>query len=430
MRREFGWPLAELGNIRLRKGDLVGAEEAFVAAHEHVWCPHPGLALVRLAQGEVDAAAELIDDAIAHPFLSPSKERPPSSDLTLAPLLEAQVEIAVAAGDLDTARRAATSLRSIGDTYASPWLHASSGLAAARISLAEGDADAAARSATGAVADWADIGAPYETAVARMVLADAHAMAGRDASARLEWSAAARAFEEFGAARAAADAQARLVDPDRSDGREGAVPGPGGTATEAAVEPATFRLEGDTRHISFAGQDVTLRDLKGFRYLARLLADPGRELHVLDLVAVEQGTLPTGAPATVGEAELEVSHGQGIAAIDEAARDAYRRRLADVEDDLDDAHRCNDPARAELAERDREYLMAELARAVGLGGRLRQVGSDAERARTAVARTLRYAIARLHEHHPPLAAHLESSVRTGTYCSYRPEPRARVEWAF
>ena len=97
MRREFGWPLVELGTIRLRKGDLVGAEEAFVAAHRHAWTPHPGLALVRLAQGDVHAAAELIADAIAHPFDIPSKERPPFGDLRLAPLLDAQVEIAAAA---------------------------------------------------------------------------------------------------------------------------------------------------------------------------------------------------------------------------------------------------------------------------------------------------------------------------------------------
>ncbi len=52
MRREFGWPLVELGNIRLRRGDLLGAEEAFLGAHERAWSPHPGLALLRLAQGE------------------------------------------------------------------------------------------------------------------------------------------------------------------------------------------------------------------------------------------------------------------------------------------------------------------------------------------------------------------------------------------
>ena len=107
MRREFGWPLVELGNIRLRKGDLVGAEDAFMAAHERAWSAQPGLALLRLAQGDVQAASRLIADAITHPFDVPWKERPPSGELRLAPLLEAQAEIAAAEGDLPTARRAA-----------------------------------------------------------------------------------------------------------------------------------------------------------------------------------------------------------------------------------------------------------------------------------------------------------------------------------
>jgi hypothetical protein len=133
----------------------------------------------------------------------------------------------------------------------------------------------------------------------------------------------------------------------------------------------------------------------------------------------------------VGEADLEtVVGGGGLPALDAQARDAYRRRLAEVEDDLEDARRCNDPTRAELAERDRDYLVAELARAIGLGGRLRTVGSDAERARTAVTRTLRYAIDQLTERHPTLAAHLDNCVRTGTYCSYRPDPLLRVVWSF
>ena len=97
MRREFGWPLAELGNIRLRRGDLAGAEEAYVAADEHAWSPFPGLALLRLEQGDVDSASTFIADAVAHPFNIPSKERPPFGDLRLAPLLDAQAEIAAAA---------------------------------------------------------------------------------------------------------------------------------------------------------------------------------------------------------------------------------------------------------------------------------------------------------------------------------------------
>ena len=124
LRREFGWPLVELGNIRLRKGDLDGAETAFLAAHERMWSAQPGLALLRLAQGDTSQAAAMIADEIADPFDLPWKERPPLSDLRLAPLLAAQAEIAHAGGDGVTARAAADALARIATSFPSPSLHA------------------------------------------------------------------------------------------------------------------------------------------------------------------------------------------------------------------------------------------------------------------------------------------------------------------
>ncbi len=419
MRREFGWPLAELGNIRLRKGDLAGAEEAFLAAHEHVWCPHPGLALVRLAQGRVAEASTLIEDAIAHPFQSPSKERPPFGDLTLAPLLEAEVEIAVAAGDLETARRASASLRATATVYRSPWLVASASLAEARAALLAGDLDRAVEASTDAISGWAGIGAPYETATARMVLAEAHARCGRQTTAHLERQAAATTFQTFGAELRASEARALLDGEPPTDHRVG---------HHRPVEPSRFRLDGGIRDISFAGQNALIGDLKGFRYLARMLAQPEREFHVLDLVAVEQGTLPSPGAAHASERRAEGLDGQGLPTLDDQARQAYRRRLADIDEDIEDARRSNDTARIELAQRDRDYLITELTHAVGLGGRLRAVGSDSERARMAVARTIRYAISRVDEHNEALATHLENCIHTGTYCSYRPDPLAKVTW--
>jgi hypothetical protein len=119
---------------------------------------------------------------------------------------------------------------------------------------------------------------------------------------------------------------------------------------------------------------------------------------------------------------------EGIPLLDAEARSSYRRRLVEVEEDIEDAQANDDLARLELAERDREYLMAELSSAVGLGGRYRTTGGDAERARTSVTRTLRYALAKLAEHHPLAAGHLERSINTGTYCSYTPDPTALVSW--
>lgn len=416
MRREFGWPLVELGNIRLRKGDLAGAEEAFLAAHAHAWSPHPGMALLRLAQGRSEEAAELIDAAIAHPFAIPSKERPPFGDLCLAPLLDAQVEIAYARGEAETARQAADRLGSIADSYPSAALTAAASLADARASLLAGGTDKGIAGSSAAMAAWTEIGAPYEAACARMVLGDAYQAAGNRDSARLEWQAAVDGFAVFGAS-GQAERAARLV-------RSG---NPTPAAHVSGMVRASFVRQGDSRAVGFSEDVVVVRDLKGYRYLGRLLSDPRREFHVLDLAAVETGALPTKSQpdeATVHSAEGDT----GLPLLDDAARSAYRRRLLEVEEDIDEAREQNDLGRLELAERDREYLITELARDAGFAGGHRTIGGTSERARSSVTRSIRYALERLSEASPALAAHLRQCVRTGTYCSYIPDALAPVEW--
>jgi hypothetical protein len=416
MRREFGWPLVELGNIRLRKGDLEGAQEAFLAAHEHAWSPHPGLALLRLAEGDVAAAAALVADAIEHPIEVPWKERPPFGDLRLAPLYDAQAEIAAVAGDAPTLSVAAAALRDVAERFPSSGLAASAALATAREALLAGDTDAAIHTSSGAVAAWADLGAPYETAGARVVLGHAHELAGSPGRARMEWQAALAGFTGFGAPGRAA--QVRELLEGRTEAETPPLRPVGGSIT------ATFRRAGPSRSVCFRGHQVLVPDLKGFRYLERLLAEPGREFHVLDLVAVEHGTLRR---AGAGPDEVSVPD-VGLPVLDDEARAAYRRRLADVDEDIAEAEAMHDLGRLALAQRDRDYLVAELTRAVGLGGHSRTVGGTSERARTSVARSLRYALRRLGEQHADLGAHLDRTVRTGTYCSYEPDPLSPVVW--
>ena len=424
MRREFGWPLVELGNIRLRRGDLDGAEEAFLEAHRHAWSPQPGLALLRLEQGDADAAAAMIADAIEHPLDIPSKERPPFGDLRLAPLYDAQSEIAFARSDSTAARDAAHRLGDVAARYPSPFLRSWHALAVARAALLDGEPGAAITAANEAVAHWSEAGAPYEAATARVVLGHALAADRRDDAARFEWEAAAAAFREFGAEQRAASAASCRAPAEPHDGR---APVRDTAVSRTGRGPQVgFGIEGGLRRVDFEGSVTTMRDLKGLRYIARLIAAPEREIHVLDLVAAEQGVLrPEDA-----HPEVPARHGgeEGLPMLDDTAREAYRRRLAEIDDDIDDAHRMNDPARAELAERDREYLIAELGRAIGLGGRRREVGGSAERARTAVARSIRYALDQLAEHQPVLAARLRTCLRTGIYCSYEPDPVAPIAW--
>jgi tetratricopeptide (TPR) repeat protein len=398
LRRELGWPLTELGRIRLQRGDIEGAERALLAAHRAGWDPQPGLALVQLAQGEIAMAAASIRDALERPLRMPSKELPPDTELQRAPLLEAQVEIEIAAGNPDRARSAAEELELVAARFQSKALVAGATLARGRVRLAEGDAAGAEQSFSDAARLWNDVGAPYEVALARMGLAEALRAGGSEHQADLELQAARTVLE-----------------------RIAQVAGGDGTDEQPAAD-LSLRREGDYWSVVFEGRTVRMRDLKGMRYLARLLAHPGREFHVLDLVAAENAG---AAPAESGLA-AELSRralGDAGEMLDARAKNAYRRRLAEIEDDIAQAGALGDTERAAQAGAEREFLVRELSRAVGLGGRDRRAASASERARVAVTRAIRQGIVRISGHHPELGEHLDSAIRTGTYCAYDPDVR-------
>ena len=428
LRRELGWPLTELGRIRLRRGDVDGAEEAFLAAHRAGWDPQPGLALVQLARGDVGLAAASIREALDHPSTVPSKEWPPNTELRRAPLLEAQVEIEVAAGDLARARSAAGELERVAATFRSRALAAGAVLALGRVRLAEGDAAGARRDFEAAVHGWREVGAPYETSVARLELARALRADGKEEQALLELRAAQAELERMGAvSHPSLAAHAGGVAGPRDAGAPASHVPPRPASDARPVDDAVFRREGDYWSVVCEGHTARLRDSKGLRYLARLLAEPGRELHVLELVARERGG--SDAACEVAEPGLRIA-GAGDAGelLDERARAAYRRRLAEIEEDVEEARSVGDARRAAQAEAERDVLVRELARAIGLGGRERRAGSASERARSAVTRAVRHAVARIGEHDAPLGAHLGRAVRTGTWCAYLPDPRVPVAW--
>src|SRR5215472_3587365 len=194
-----------------------------------------------------------------------------------------------------------------------------------------------------------------------------------------------------------------------------------------------FRREGQYWTVCYQGLVARLTDAKGLRLLARLLADPGREFHAVDLAAADSQT-PRPAPAPVlaaagrGELPVRPDLGDAGALLDATAKAAYQARLGELAAELEDAERCSDPGRAATASAERDFLVAELARAVGLGGRDRRAASHAERARLNVTRAIRAAMANLARANPPLGAHLAATIRTGRYCSYTPDPRAPITW--
>ncbi len=399
LRREMGWPLSELGRIRLRKGDIEGAERALLAAHGAGWDPQPGLALVRLAQRDVVAAVDCIREALERPVRVPSKELPPDTELRRAPLLEAQVEIEVAAGNVDRAGSAADELELVAARFQSKALVAGATLAQGRVCLAKGDAVGAERLCSEAARLWNEVGAPYEAARARLDLAEALRAGGSADRAALEHQAARALLDRI------EDGHDQLGEP-------------------AAMN--SFRREGDYWSIVFEERTVRVRDLKGMRYLAQLLAHPGRELHVLDLVAAENGVAPVERGQAAGP--WRPTLGDAGEMLDARAKDAYRRRLAEIEEDIEQARALGDAERAAQADAERDFLIRELSRAVGLGGRDRRAASASERARVGVTRAVRKAIGQIGEHHPQLGEHLDRAIRTGTSCAYLPDPRASAGW--
>ena len=193
----------------------------------------------------------------------------------------------------------------------------------------------------------------------------------------------------------------------------------GGPAEPGAAAPRLAR-DGEVWVLSYRGRRLRLWDSKGIAYLAALLDEPGREFFVGDLIG--RG----GDAAAIAEAEalrggLRIARGGDAGELlDARARAAYRRRLAELDDSLDDAEQRGDAAAIARLRAEREAIADEVARAVGLGGRARRAGAAAERARINVQRRIRDALTRIAGVDAPLGRYLGRRVRTGTFCAFEP----------
>lgn len=169
-----------------------------------------------------------------------------------------------------------------------------------------------------------------------------------------------------------------------------------------AGEPARFVLEGGLWEADYAGRSVRLKDMKGCRDIALLLASPGERIHCLEIAG-------------------RIAEGDGGVRMDARARAECQRRIVDLQAALEEAERDNDFARTERLSAELDRLIEELSAALGLGGRARKLGDPVEKARTAVTWRVRNAIKKIAEAHPELGRHLAASVRTGAFCGYDPE---------
>jgi hypothetical protein len=246
--------------------------------------------------------------------------------------------------------------------------------------------------------------------------------AGDRAAARLDARSAAALLRDLDVVTAPAD-QALLERLALDEGAVTEVARAAGPVPEPRLPVVgdVVEVTGDGRGwtISQGGTRARLGDSKGLRYLALLVSQPGVEHHALDLVDRVEGVAASGG---VDRRRL----GDAGEQLDGQARAAYRLRVEELRADIDEALAIGRLESAEALQVELDALVAELSRAFGLGGRDRRAASAVERARLNVTRAVRTAIRRVADVLPEAGGALDRTVRTGTYCCYRPadgEPR-------
>jgi class 3 adenylate cyclase len=190
--RIAGAAFYELGETRLRLGDLAQAEQAFREADEHGHNPEPGHSLLRLARGDAKGAWSSIRRLLADDTIGLAAR---------TTFLPAGIEVAVAAGELDAAEKYAGELEQAAITFETSGLKAAASYAHGKIALARDDADRAESCFRNARTIWESTGASYDSARAREQRGLALRAGGDEEAAVWELEAAAARFERLGAAR-------------------------------------------------------------------------------------------------------------------------------------------------------------------------------------------------------------------------------------
>jgi hypothetical protein len=241
--------------------------------------------------------------------------------------------------------------------------------------------------------------------------------AGRPSPLHRRGVAALAGGRRAGAALPEVTGKAAGVDPGQISRASSQVPEVSGAATTDCV----MRCEGEYWLIAFDGRADRFRHTLGLRYLAELLWHPGCPVRAIDLVAAGRATAPRRPDPDV---TVRGHLGDAGIAIDATARAEYKRRLAELTVELEDAERANDIGRIPGVRSEIDALTEQLASAA----RGRRVASHAERARVAVTKNLSAAIDRIARRHPALGGHLRVTVKRGYSCAYVPDPRVSIRW--
>ena len=178
-------------------------------------------------------------------------------------------------------------------------------------------------------------------------------------------------------------------------------------ASDAATDNL-FRRDEDYWTLVFEGRTCRLKDAKGLRYLALLIHAPNRHFHVAELVRADQVPADAASPT-------------------EIAGD-YRDRLRDLSAELEEAERCNDSGAATRARAAIDELTDELTRILGLDAPPSRAGAS-ELLRLRVTKAIKAAARKIGTQHPALGHHLRTTIRTGSFCSYIPDPTKPICWS-
>jgi len=207
-------------------------------------------------------------------------------------------------------------------------------------------------------------------------------------------------------------------------------------------EQAILRQEGEYWTVGYGANAFRLKDTKGLAYLARLLRHPAVEFHVLDLAGGIAGqhhddeTRQSAHCLPRGDEYLEKAgiHVGGLGdageMLDDTAKAAYRRRLSELREELEEAKELGNVERAEKAEQEIDALTSELSRAVGLGGRNRRAASASERARQSISKTIKSVVEKIAQSDARLGDIFSRCVKTGNFCSYQADPALPIAWEF
>ncbi len=240
-------------------------------------------------------------------------------------------------------------------------------------------------------------------------------LAGEHSRATEKFDAAIEIYRRHGAGQ-------RWVDRVEADRNTGV--GRSGATGDNGTFPPIFRKEGEYWKTAYEGGSANVRERGGMRFIAMLLGRPGEDIPAIEMFAA----LSADAGISPAQDGLRAASDLGDAGeeFDTRALSEYRRRLAELDTEIDSAEASHDSGAVTRARAEKELLLQEISSGTRLDGGLRRVASHRERARVNVTRQIKSAIEAIRNVNPPLGSHLANSIYTGSSCRYA--PAERIKW--